>query len=109
MRMKILFVLGLLFTTSAFSQETVNKRIICSIKDFSAASLGKDRLVDASDVGLQETPKELIIPADAEKTDDDSVFAWESLGGIRQRVGYAFRFLDYCVVDVRRKGTPQLF
>jgi len=34
---------------------------------------------------------------------------WGSLGGIRQRVGYAFRFLDHCVVDVLLRGRPQLF
>ena len=34
--------------------------------------------------------------------------AWGSLGGIRQRVGYAFRFLDHCVVDFRLRA-PQLF
>jgi len=78
MRILILLVLGLLSSTSAFAQETTNKRIICSIKDFSAASLGMDRIVDASDVGLTETPKELIIPADANKSDDGNVLSWET-------------------------------
>ena len=78
MRKIFLLVLGLLLGTPTFAQETINKRIICSIKDFSAASLGMDRIVDASDVGLTETPKELIIPADAKNSDDGNVFSWES-------------------------------
>ena len=34
MRILILVVLGLFFTTSAFASETTDKRLICSIKDF---------------------------------------------------------------------------
>ena len=77
MRKIVLFVLGSLLATSAFAQETTNKRIICSIKDFSVSFNGKDRIADADNVGLIETPKELIIPEDATETDDGKAILWE--------------------------------
>ena len=62
--------------SSAFAEQANTKRIICSIKDFTIASLGKDRMGEAEDVGLTETPKELIIPDDADKSEDGNFVAW---------------------------------
>jgi hypothetical protein len=78
MRILILLVLGLLSSTSAFSQETTDKRIICSIKKFTVAYEGMDRSFDADTVGLTQTPKELVIPADAKKSEDGKSLFWQN-------------------------------